>query len=55
MEYKNFNFKNGQPIAWMVFYEDDGVLMSVIVDKEKAERYSKQAYIVVPLYAEKQQ
>ena len=39
-----------KPIAWAIFYKDDGQLYQITFDKDEAERCRKMAYDVFNLY-----
>ena len=51
-DYKFCCMPKEQPVAWVVFYEDDGEFCKFTFSSEEAEKHSKMAYNVYPLYKE---
>ncbi len=39
-----------KPVAWAIFYKDDGELYKLTFNSEEAERCRKMAYYVMNLY-----
>ena len=39
----------GKPVAWMVFYKDDGQHVTTVYTLREMEYYAKQAYDIIPL------
>ncbi|ANA49170.1 hypothetical protein PMW_45 [Pseudomonas phage phiPMW] len=52
-EFKHISV-NGDPVAWFVFYDDDGQLARVVYTREEAAQYERMAYTVHPVFGDPQ-
>ncbi len=43
------DIEHGKPVAWMVFYKDDGEHVRTVYTERERDYYAKQAYDVIPL------
>ena len=50
MNIKNvLDIEHGKPVAWMIFYKDDGQHVVTVYTVREMEYYKNQAYDIIPL------
>lgn len=43
------DIEHGKPVAWLIFYKNDGEHAATVYTVKEMEYYAKQAYDIVPL------